>query len=97
MPEHLPPKNHYRLKRQVENPVQPTEINDDGNDNLTDVEVGGKHHWINCDWLKTPKLSCYNCYTRLICNPSGGKLKSCGRYCNNGLCSDIPSDSCRNE
>lgn len=52
--------------------------------------------WTTCDPLG-PKMFCNDCTTRVICKPSGGILKPCGpwkRYCNNGMCSPIPTPEC---
>lgn len=57
--------------------------------------------WTTCDPLG-PKMFCNDCTTRVICKPSGGILvpleTPCGRwkrYCNNGMCSPIPTAECR--
>ncbi|XP_063386721.1 uncharacterized protein LOC134672705 [Cydia fagiglandana] len=61
-------------------------------------EDSGVVSWTTCDQTTTPKYSCQDCTTRLICLPIGGKVLACPSvyrpYCNNGRCSAIPSAGC---
>lgn len=77
----------------IQEPEEP--INLDDNENTGGVNNRSAFP-LNCDWVNTPKYSCYNCYTQLVCKSTGGKLKNCDRYCNNGQCSEMPSQACRN-
>ncbi|KAF9789091.1 hypothetical protein SFRURICE_005693 [Spodoptera frugiperda] len=55
-------------------------------------------NWTTCNYLVDPKISCHDCHTRMICKPIGGLLKNCDEpsrpYCNNGICSPVPSVQC---
>ncbi|KPJ13872.1 hypothetical protein RR48_08686 [Papilio machaon] len=75
---------------------RPYSQNDGKNGEVIGKESKVLPTWTACDPLG-PKMSCNDCNTRVICKPSGGILKPCGpwkRYCNNGMCSPIPSPEC---
>ncbi|XP_047992608.1 uncharacterized protein LOC125231259 [Leguminivora glycinivorella] len=63
------------------------------------VESQAIVNWTSCDPTVTPKYSCQDCNTRLVCLPIGGKTISCpivfAPYCNEGFCSPIPSADCQ--
>lgn len=55
-------------------------------------------HWIDCDYMVDPKLSCLDCKTRVICTPKGGMVLPCRRpewsNCYKGICSPVPEIPC---
>lgn len=83
-------ENQGRLRREV---LQ----NENGNMDQALLQQNPKN-WTTCDVTISTKISCQDCSTRLICKPIGGLLVSCNNpkrpYCNNGICSAIPSVGC---
>lgn len=74
--------------------AQESQDNEDYNDTVIMPKI-----WIPCESTTTPRLSCYNCNTRMICkNYKGALLKPCNYslkpYCNEGICSATPTAGC---
>ncbi|KOB73402.1 Uncharacterized protein OBRU01_11048 [Operophtera brumata] len=91
--ENVEEEENITLEEQEEIVEESLEIEDEASASLKQVQ------WVTCDNETTPLFSCYDCYSRLRCKyPIGGRVIPCYSpvkpYCNNGICSAIPSDLC---
>ncbi|KAG7312355.1 hypothetical protein JYU34_001844 [Plutella xylostella] len=92
-----PHQNQGRIRRQADQ-SQPEEVQGPDDADQPDGPNDSPLNWTTCDVTATPRISCHDCHTRLICKPVGGLLKGCNNpyrpYCNYGVCSPLPSLDC---
>lgn len=91
-------KRQENTEEEENTTLERQEIAEETQENEDEVSANLKQ-WVTCDYATTPLFSCYDCNSRLRCkSPIGGRVIPCYSpvkpYCNNGICSSVPSALC---